>query len=498
MPAEPTSRGNPWKVAALTICVAYDADSAGRLVGRARLADDVARLRVIGATLDAGNDLMRRWATAHGGAAVEVGGDEGLLEVGPSALQDVESARKQYAEMVGCTLSVGLGRKPSEASKALLAAKFRGKNRVVLYDKSVEDEVAQAAARQPTTEQKEAEAYLGKADAGPATSDAGRAAPMTDAPDHSEQEVAAEEADHPAPERTHSSADAEAMFRQHADTAERKDRAHQVRESGRLDDIRSKVAETLEAARRQLPVLGQIKLAYPEAYAAVTGLIQGVVDLGRELKGADQALAKAERGPVIYPVAGGMPSTDHPSRPAWEQAYLDRVVARFANGDRSAVQAGTIPAAEVDVGDQAWTGVEPSDLPRAVVCQVDGGYRLLGGAGAAGAARAAGAEELPVYMVKTWQDPGSSEVRDPLEEIEADPVKGFGPRGLLDKAALPGYAPLPVGTLKDAKLKVRHWDGRTSWKGVESGLIASQDPHGFGGGSGANTHATSSREPGAR
>jgi hypothetical protein len=55
---------------------------------------------------------------------------------------------------------------------------------------------------------------------------------------------------------------------------------------------------------------------------------------------------------------------------------------------------------------------------------------------------------------------------------------------------------VPVGTVVDQKMKVQHSDGGTSWKSMESGMIASQD-----GGSqpdGANSHPTSSREPSAR
>lgn len=55
---------------------------------------------------------------------------------------------------------------------------------------------------------------------------------------------------------------------------------------------------------------------------------------------------------------------------------------------------------------------------------------------------------------------------------------------------------VPVGTVVDQKMKVKHSDGGTSWKSVESGMIASQDA----GSSpfGANSHPTSSREPSAR
>jgi hypothetical protein len=56
---------------------------------------------------------------------------------------------------------------------------------------------------------------------------------------------------------------------------------------------------------------------------------------------------------------------------------------------------------------------------------------------------------------------------------------------------------LPVGTIKDGKLKIKHGDGGVSWNHGTSGLISAQDPGGVGGG-GANTHAISSKVPNGR
>lgn len=53
---------------------------------------------------------------------------------------------------------------------------------------------------------------------------------------------------------------------------------------------------------------------------------------------------------------------------------------------------------------------------------------------------------------------------------------------------------LPVGTVKDGKLKIKHGDGGVSWNHVGGGLISAQDAGGVGGG-GANTHGVSSKVP---
>ena len=57
----------------------------------------------------------------------------------------------------------------------------------------------------------------------------------------------------------------------------------------------------------------------------------------------------------------------------------------------------------------------------------------------------------------------------------------------LEKVGLEGS--LPVGTLKDAKIKVRHYDSSVGWVGVKEGKIMGQDP---------SRHPVSSIRPGAR
>jgi hypothetical protein len=65
---------------------------------------------------------------------------------GPSKLlaefvELLEQLRKDYQYMVQATLSIGYGQTISQAGKALLVAKERGKDQVVQYDESVEQEV---------------------------------------------------------------------------------------------------------------------------------------------------------------------------------------------------------------------------------------------------------------------------------------------------------------------------------------------------------------------
>lgn len=124
--------------------LAIDADNAGRLVGRAVLADDVAGLADISSRIDSGQELVENWAIDNGGSKISGGGDELTLTVPPEALQNIEILRADYAHLIGLTITVGVGSKLSEAGKSLMAGKFRGKNQVVVYDPSVDQELQAA------------------------------------------------------------------------------------------------------------------------------------------------------------------------------------------------------------------------------------------------------------------------------------------------------------------------------------------------------------------
>ncbi len=333
----------------LKVYVSWDGDSIGQRVGRATISDDVEEVRRVDQAIQAGNDVWRNWALAQGGSIVEIGGDEGRVEVPASALADLPQICETYKTAVDATVSVGLGRKLSESAKALLAAKLRGKNRIVLYDQTVEQTLAQA--EQKPEDQKIAEEYLDKPVSGAPTAElfekgekkvcktpgcgkpvekygktgvksahcadcnkradvviesldkaegAGKGVTHAQAPsrqrvDHEEAEVA--HAGDRKPIVTETSADVRNhLARAHGAAAaqEKRDRAAAARKSGDLEALRGQVAASLQAMQRQLPVMAQLKSAYPSTYQAVVGLMQSVIKMGQEIQKADDALEKAE------------------------------------------------------------------------------------------------------------------------------------------------------------------------------------------------------------
>lgn len=129
------------------IFLAYDGDNAGRLVGRAILANDPGSLSEVSSRINLGHEVVKKWVQEHNGQVISGGGDEGLFSLPAEAVQDVEELRQDYEFATNLTMSVGVGQNLSEAGKSLMVAKFRGKNQVVMYDDSVEQDIQSAQGR---------------------------------------------------------------------------------------------------------------------------------------------------------------------------------------------------------------------------------------------------------------------------------------------------------------------------------------------------------------
>lgn len=154
------------------VYIAVDGDNAGRMVGRAVLANDEAALADVSARIDQGQVVAQMWLEGCGGQKISGGGDEMNAKIPASAIADLEQLRSDYQFATQLTLTVGVGSSLSEAGKSLMAGKFRGKDQIVQYDPSVDQELAQAqghAADGTGTdeENKISEAYLGKSQAMP-------------------------------------------------------------------------------------------------------------------------------------------------------------------------------------------------------------------------------------------------------------------------------------------------------------------------------------------
>ena len=122
------------------IYIATDGDNVGQRHAQALLSDNVDNISEVSGSITHANEMIRDFVESNGGKVVSFGGDEGLFEAPAEFVELLEQLRKDYEYMVGATLSIGYGSKPSEAAKALLAAKERGKDQVVQYDESAEQD----------------------------------------------------------------------------------------------------------------------------------------------------------------------------------------------------------------------------------------------------------------------------------------------------------------------------------------------------------------------
>lgn len=350
----------------MKLVIAWDGDHIGRQVGRASLKDDVANLRHISQNIDRGNEIWKSWVERNGGEIISFGGDEGRAEIEAERLEDLNKVREQYAGAVGSSVSVGVGSKLSEADKALLVAKMRGGNRVLLYSEEVEEDLKQSKEKQkPRTEvdklaeeymdqepdEKNAEAGYGEdedemskyefweslagnglykagesiqapagilempdeqiaslnADVGgggmtgahPAVPAAAPQSPMGEASEHSQGEgmrnFVANNAP-PAPELTHAASDEDMLHQaaaqgQHVDQLGMQGPAPVDQEK---EQLKAGIAQILQQVKAQAPVLEQMKEQAPDLYNSVTGIVQAMIAMAKELFADDPQAAQGQ------------------------------------------------------------------------------------------------------------------------------------------------------------------------------------------------------------
>lgn len=234
------------------VFVTFDGDAVGARVGRATLADDVATIRRVSEAIEAGNEVWTTWSNLNGGEVINVGGDEGRLQIPFRLLGEIAEVAKRYRVAVGSTCCVGVGAKLSEAQKALAVAKTAGPGTIKCYTAAVEAELEQMAADKENPEaQKTLQAYFTKSE---------------DAP-----------------------VDYRIEFKRLADSSDKiqsvQAEAHEneTHEKQWRDDLKHRVSEALHEFRNNLPQLAAMKQNAPDAYRSVLALVQSVTAMSHQL-----------------------------------------------------------------------------------------------------------------------------------------------------------------------------------------------------------------------
>jgi hypothetical protein len=152
------------------VYLSFDADSAGRLIGRAVLNDDPEEMSRVSDCIEAGNKLFNRWVKDRNGKQYSSGGDQGVYSINEEFVKELEELRKDYEFLTGLTVSIGIGKHLSESGQALLMAKLKGKNQIVIFDKKTKKEISEIKKRvkkgkfKSMEEYKIGQDYLGKSE----------------------------------------------------------------------------------------------------------------------------------------------------------------------------------------------------------------------------------------------------------------------------------------------------------------------------------------------
>lgn len=267
----------------MDIYLSFDGDGIGRKIGQARLSDDVEGISRISNAINAGNEVFKSYAIQHGGQIIESGGDEGLISIPAAALEDLESVRYTYNSAVGATVSVGVGRKVSEASKALLIAKLRGRNKVAVYEPEMDSEIEEARLDDKSEKAKIVEEYLSKAES---PVDIKEEPHRTGFLPHHKVELKIQDIQEPIipqPQQPPLSSVVENEFRNLADAKEKKDAAESEQAVDRVSGVKGKITEALSSLKQHLPAIQEVKRIDPDAYASVVNLVGGLIELSREV-----------------------------------------------------------------------------------------------------------------------------------------------------------------------------------------------------------------------
>jgi 2'-5' RNA ligase len=132
------------KHASKMVYVTGDGDDIGQQVGRMSIEDDVAGLQEMDEKIQAGGQAWREFAESVGGEVIGIGGDEIRVMIPESEIERIKDTLIKYHDLTGHTMSVGVGDRLSEADKAMIIAKFNGKDVIVIWQPEMEEELEEA------------------------------------------------------------------------------------------------------------------------------------------------------------------------------------------------------------------------------------------------------------------------------------------------------------------------------------------------------------------
>ncbi len=470
----------------MNLFVSCDGDSIGARVGKASLADEVEECRRLSKVINDGNELFTKWALGVGGDVVSAGGDEIVVMVEASHIIDVPALREQYFDLVGATITVGIGLKLSEAQKSLFVGKLEGKDRIQTYDAQVEASFQRAREYYLAEDSAEVE-KLGQEYLNAPTPEMKK----SDDP-HEQQLLDDAEAPHEAPGKKENPKDYEKEFHAAAErSGKSQSDAHKQQE---LDELKQKVGGVLQTLRGQQDVLAKLASAKPDLANALNEMVQSMIEMGQQLFAKPEDKVQKSEAEACPECRG---SDGEKIGGQWRTGKCDDchgggdVKGRKCNNCqgtgtppccRCEGTGNESPMAKVEVGMGKHTGCG------GVITQHMDADNDSGSLTCTKCKKPVGFNEM-AGVVKA--DPDEQD-----NQLDLDVEKG-GPEGEIapgrtkpvseafDKAApvaARSNVVSPVGTVKQpgpggsrdvGKLKVTHASGKDGWQGVRSGLVGS-------------------------
>lgn len=253
--------------------VCLDGDNIGSQVGKAALADQDVELARMSHSINDASDQVATWIEMHHGQVISWGGDEIYASIPSELIPHLEDARKVFHDMTGFTISGGVAPKLSDAARALMIAKIRGKDRIVFWRPDMQDELDEAMAEH----EKKGESgklhgqYLAKAEK------------LEGQPTLSYADLFAQ---------------ASAATQQQGQGIQQASQEQQGQEQGQPNQdqqLKAAVIQVLQQFKSQLPTIEQIKDVQPETYEAIIGMVQALAAMATERFAEPEQIQKSEQ-----------------------------------------------------------------------------------------------------------------------------------------------------------------------------------------------------------
>lgn len=268
----------------MNLYVVMDADNAGKLVGRAALADEPAELSRLSHNITDASNRIIAWAQQHGGSAIAGGGDEVYLEIPAELAPELPKARQIFYDLTGFTISVGVAPKLSDASRALLVAKMRGKDRIVWWDPDMKEELDEHLKKLEGRSEAEKlnEEYLQKAEKAALLLESQKLLKSNSLSDQFAGVATAQQAQ------------AQEQPQQGSQPQPQEQAPDQQQPQDDSQNVKGAVLQILQEVKAQIPTLEKLKQVSPDTYQAVAGMVQAMMMLAEAKLAKSEALAKEE------------------------------------------------------------------------------------------------------------------------------------------------------------------------------------------------------------